>query len=44
MATQFGGHLGFLGRRPARLWADAAIMQWIVGTSANENSSQSSED
>jgi predicted alpha/beta-fold hydrolase len=29
-ATEHGGHLGFLGARPHRFWADAAIMEWIV--------------
>ena len=27
--TEHGGHLGFLGRRPHRLWLDEALMQWI---------------
>jgi predicted alpha/beta-fold hydrolase len=30
VATEHGGHLGFLGRRPHRLWADHAIMDWIA--------------
>jgi predicted alpha/beta-fold hydrolase len=30
VATEHGGHLGFLGRRPHRLWADHAIMYWIT--------------
>jgi predicted alpha/beta-fold hydrolase len=30
IATEAGGHLGFLGRGPHRFWADAAIMEWIV--------------
>lgn len=29
VATEYGGHLGFLGRRPHRLWVDHAIMDWI---------------
>ena len=29
LATDHGGHLGFLGRRPHRFWLDAAIMEWI---------------
>jgi predicted alpha/beta-fold hydrolase len=29
LVTEHGGHLGFLGRRPHRLWADHAIMNWI---------------
>jgi predicted alpha/beta-fold hydrolase len=27
--TQHGGHLGFIGRRPCRFWADHAVMSWI---------------
>ena len=27
---EHGGHLGFLGRRPHRFWADDAIMEWIM--------------
>jgi predicted alpha/beta-fold hydrolase len=33
VATDYGGHLGFLGRRPHRLWADHAIMYWITSRS-----------
>src|SRR5450631_3271067 len=29
MATEHGGHLGFIGRRPQRFWADQAIIGWI---------------
>jgi len=29
MACEHGGHLGFIGRRPRRFWADHAIMNWI---------------
>jgi hypothetical protein len=28
-ATEHGGHLGFIGRKPQRFWADGAIMNWI---------------
>jgi predicted alpha/beta-fold hydrolase len=28
LATEHGGHLGFLGRRP-RFWLDQAILEWI---------------
>jgi predicted alpha/beta-fold hydrolase len=28
-ATESGGHLGFLGRRPHRLWLDETILEWI---------------
>jgi uncharacterized protein len=31
IATEHGGHLGFIGRRPHRFWVDAAIMEWIMG-------------
>ena len=30
LAPEHGGHLGFLGRRPHRFWADAALMDWIT--------------
>lgn len=30
IATDHGGHLGFLARGPRRFWADHAIMEWIV--------------
>lgn len=33
VATEYGGHLGFLGRLPYRLWADHAIMDWITSRS-----------
>lgn len=33
VATGHGGHLGFLGRRPHRLWTDHAIMDWITSRS-----------
>ena len=29
VTTEYGGHLGFLGRRPHRFWLDDAIMEWI---------------
>jgi len=31
IATEYGGHLGFIGRGPNRLWSDEAIMEWIAG-------------
>jgi predicted alpha/beta-fold hydrolase len=43
MVTERGGHLGFIGRRPNRLWLDEAIMKWIVGTIVNETSFNSSK-
>jgi predicted alpha/beta-fold hydrolase len=42
LATEHGGHVGFVGRRPHRFWADDAIMQWIVGQSATKSPSDSS--
>jgi predicted alpha/beta-fold hydrolase len=33
LTTEHGGHLGFLGRRPYRLWTDHAIMNWITSRS-----------
>jgi uncharacterized protein len=30
LATEHGGHLGFLGRGSDRFWLDRTIMQWIV--------------
>ena len=34
LATEHGGHLGFLGRRPHRFWLDDAIVSWISAQSA----------
>jgi predicted alpha/beta-fold hydrolase len=31
LATEHGGHLGFLARGPRRLWLDGAILEWIDG-------------
>ena len=42
LATDHGGHLGFIGRRPHRFWADDAIMEWIVGPNATKSASDSS--
>ena len=28
-ATESGGHVGFIGRRPHRLWLDETILEWI---------------
>lgn len=36
LATEHGGHMGFLGRQPHRFWLDTAIMEWIVGNSAKK--------
>ena len=30
LASPHGGHLGFIGRRPHRFWADDAIMEWVL--------------
>jgi predicted alpha/beta-fold hydrolase len=30
LATDCGGHVGFLGRRPHRFWLDAAIIEWLT--------------
>jgi predicted alpha/beta-fold hydrolase len=32
LITEYGGHLGFIGRAPDHLWLDHAIMEWIAGT------------
>ncbi|HLK62464.1 MAG TPA: alpha/beta fold hydrolase [Bryobacteraceae bacterium] len=29
LATEHGGHLGFIGRKGQRFWADQAVMNWI---------------
>jgi len=42
LATEHGGHLGFIGRRPHRFWSDDAIMEWIVGQNATKSPSDSS--
>jgi predicted alpha/beta-fold hydrolase len=31
LAVEHGGHLGFVARRGARFWAEAAVMEWIRG-------------
>jgi hypothetical protein len=30
LATRHGGHLGFLGRRPHRFWAEDAAVEWMA--------------
>ena len=37
VAPPHGGHLGFLGRKPLRFWADQAIMEWIAATNAKDS-------
>ena len=36
MATEYGGHLGFIGRGPNRLWSDEVIMEWIAGVAVKK--------
>jgi predicted alpha/beta-fold hydrolase len=43
MATECGGHLGFIGCGPNRLWSDEAIMEWIAGTIVKQSSYQPSK-
>jgi predicted alpha/beta-fold hydrolase len=43
LATEHGGHLGFIGRAPNRLWSDEAIMEWIVGAAVNKSPGESSK-
>jgi hypothetical protein len=42
LATEHGGHVGFIGRRPHRFWVDDAIMEWIAGQSATKSPNDSS--
>jgi len=42
LATESGGHLGFIGRRPHRFWLNDAIIDWIVGQNANPTAGHSS--
>jgi predicted alpha/beta-fold hydrolase len=30
LATEHGGHVGFIARRPPRLWLDETVIQWIL--------------
>jgi predicted alpha/beta-fold hydrolase len=43
MATEHGGHLGFIGRRPNRLWSDEVIMEWIAGVAVKKPRFESSK-
>jgi predicted alpha/beta-fold hydrolase len=43
LATEYGGHLGFLGRGPHRFWLDHVIMRYISEVFAKEQSFESSE-
>jgi predicted alpha/beta-fold hydrolase len=42
LATDSGGHLGFIGKRPHRFWLDTAIMEWVVLNSAKKVSGRAS--
>jgi uncharacterized protein len=44
IATEHGGHLGFVGRSPHRLWCDETIMAWIGRQCANETGNGASEE
>jgi uncharacterized protein len=35
LATEHGGHLGFLSRRPPRFWLDGVVLDWIGGISSS---------
>ena len=43
VATEYGGHLGFLGRRPHRFWSDEVIMEWIAGAAVKNRRFESSK-
>ncbi len=43
VAPEHGGHLGFLARGPHRFWADRTIMEWIIGSSVNNATNQTSK-
>jgi predicted alpha/beta-fold hydrolase len=43
VATEYGGHLGFIGRRPHRFWVDAEIMEWILARSAMKSAVAASQ-
>ena len=43
IATERGGHLGFVGRAPHRLWLDHAIMDWIAEIIVKKQAFESSE-
>ena len=34
LATEHGGHVGFVARRPPRLWLDETVINWILAQSA----------
>ena len=37
LATECGGHLGFIAHRPHRFWSDVTIMDWILSQIAMES-------
>ncbi len=43
LATEHGGHLGFLARGPRRLWLDHVIMRYICEVFAKQQTFESSE-
>ena len=43
VATEYGGHLGFIGRGPHRLWLDTVIMEWISGVAVKKHPLESSK-
>jgi predicted alpha/beta-fold hydrolase len=30
LATEHGGHLGFIGRKGSRFWSNEAVLRWIA--------------
>ena len=43
LVTEHGGHLGFIGRSPHRLWLDEAIMEFVSEVSVKKVACPSSE-
>jgi len=43
MVTEYGGHLGFIGKAPNRLWLDRVIMEFVCQMFAKNPALQSSE-
>ena len=35
LATEHGGHLGFIGRKGPRFWANEAVLRWIAEQTIN---------
>ncbi len=40
IATDYGGHLGFLSRRGRRFWVDETVIAWIASTNLEQNTPQ----